>query len=256
MACKAKTKPANDANNTPIFQASNVTQHLLAMMNQNHHAASKFMMDDYVQHVPEALRSIIMDNLMHMKFQVILDKDANKTLPQPEASTTQEDDDGDIQDIIDTLQIVGLWCEKHTPIIMHDKSYNELKRLVGMIASLFDITQGPHQCPTVPPPSPCPCPHRDEEDIPMELPAPTRVFSEAASQTPAPSHEASMPPPPAAAAAASIPPAGPRGCASYAGAAAKNLNPAAPPFVHGPPHTPEAQPPAQAQQPALSKHSK
>ncbi|KAF9440714.1 hypothetical protein P691DRAFT_781586 [Macrolepiota fuliginosa MF-IS2] len=78
---------------------------------------------------------------------------------------------------------------------------------------------------------------------------------EAASQTPAPSLEASTPPPPPAA-AASIPPASPRGCASYAGTAAKNLNPAAPPFVHGPPHAPAAQPPAQAQQPILSKRSK
>ncbi|KAF9440141.1 hypothetical protein P691DRAFT_768208 [Macrolepiota fuliginosa MF-IS2] len=86
----------------------------------------------------------------------------------------------------------------------------------------------------------------------MEPPAPTRAFSEAALQTPAPFHEASMPPPPPAA-AASIPPASPCGCASYTGAAARNLNPAAPPFVRGPPCAPVAQPPAQAQQPVLSK---
>ncbi|KAF9439966.1 hypothetical protein P691DRAFT_768525 [Macrolepiota fuliginosa MF-IS2] len=97
---------------------------------------------------------------------------------------------------------------------------------------------------------PCCCPHRDDEDIPMEPPAPTHVFSEAASQTPAPSHEASTPPPPLTtvatlpAAAASIPPAGPCGQASYAGTAARNLNPAAPPFMHGPPHAPAAIPPA------------
>ncbi|KAF9439944.1 hypothetical protein P691DRAFT_784181 [Macrolepiota fuliginosa MF-IS2] len=36
----------------------------------------------------------------------------------------------------------------------------------------------------------------------------------------------------------------------------RNLNPAAPPFMRGPPCTPAAQPPAQAQQPVLSKHSK
>ncbi|KAF9442421.1 hypothetical protein P691DRAFT_789474 [Macrolepiota fuliginosa MF-IS2] len=79
--------------------------------------------------------------------------------------------------------------------------------------------------------------------------------SEAASQTPAPSHEASRPPP-SSAAVASIPPTGPHACASYAGTAAKNLNPAAPPFMCGPPHVPVAQPPAQAQQPVSSKHLK
>ncbi|KAF9440430.1 hypothetical protein P691DRAFT_767771 [Macrolepiota fuliginosa MF-IS2] len=63
-------------------------------------------------------------------------------------------------------------------------------------------------------------------------------------------------PPPLPTAAASIPSAGPHGHASYAGAAAKNLNPAAPPFVHGPPRAPVAQPPAQAQQPISSKHLK
>ncbi|KAF9439967.1 hypothetical protein P691DRAFT_768523 [Macrolepiota fuliginosa MF-IS2] len=73
---------------------------------------------------------------------------------------------------------------------------------------------------------------------------------------------ASTPPPPLAAAAtspaaaASIPPAGPRGHASYAGAAAKNLNPAAPPFVRGPPCAPAVQPPTQTQQPVSSKRSK
>ncbi|KAF9440378.1 hypothetical protein P691DRAFT_782528, partial [Macrolepiota fuliginosa MF-IS2] len=72
-------------------------------------------------------------------------------------------------------------------------------------------------------------------DIPMEPPTPIQVFNEAALQTLAPSHEASTPPsPPAAvatspAAAASISPASPCGCASYTGAVAKNLNPAAPP---------------------------
>ncbi|KAF9439379.1 hypothetical protein P691DRAFT_769979 [Macrolepiota fuliginosa MF-IS2] len=95
----------------------------------------------------------------------------------------------------------------------------------------------------------------------MEPIAPTHAFSEAAAQTPAP-HEATMPPPPpttaatSPAAVASIPPAGPHGRASYAGAVAKNLNPAAPPFVCGPPCAPVAQPPAQAQQPVSSKCSK
>ncbi|KAF9439695.1 hypothetical protein P691DRAFT_769107 [Macrolepiota fuliginosa MF-IS2] len=257
MARKAKAKHANDDSTAPIFRASDATQCFLATMNQNHRAVSKFTMDDYVWIVPIASRSAVMDDLMQMKFQVILDKDncIPTSPPQPEAADSQIDED-DIHEIIDAFKIVGPWCEKFMPIIERDDAFKELKRLVGLIANLFNLIPGPHQCP-VPPPPPPPCsrPHRDDEDIPMEPLAPTRVYSEAASQTPAPSHEASMPPPPPAA-VASIPPASPCGHASYAGAAAKNLNPAAPPFVHGPPRAPAAQPPAQAQQPVSSKRSK
>ncbi|KAF9441350.1 hypothetical protein P691DRAFT_766393 [Macrolepiota fuliginosa MF-IS2] len=139
---------------------------------------------------------------------------------------------------------------------------------------MFSLIPAPHCCPIpppcihphqdnappchhihaddIPPPPPCIRPHCDNKDIPMEPPAPTCAFSEAASQTPAPSHEATTPPPPPAAAAtlpaaaASSPPASPHGHASYTGTAAKNLNPAAPPFS----------PLAQAQQPISSKCSK
>ncbi|KAF9441116.1 hypothetical protein P691DRAFT_766700 [Macrolepiota fuliginosa MF-IS2] len=214
-------------------------------------------MDEYVQIVPLAWRSTVMEDLMQMKFQVILDKsDQIPTAPpQPKAADSQIDED-DIHEIINAFKIIGPWCEKFMPTIVRDDTYNKLKRLVSLIADLFNLIPGPHQCPTPPsPPPPCSRPHRDNEDIPMEPPAPARVFSEAASQTPAPSHEVSTPPPPPAA-AASIPSAGPRGHASYAGAAAKNLNPAAPPFVRGPPCAPAAQPPAQAQQPVSSKHLK
>ncbi|KAF9441690.1 hypothetical protein P691DRAFT_765996 [Macrolepiota fuliginosa MF-IS2] len=88
----------------------------------------------------------------------------------------------------------------------------------------------------------------------MEPSAPTCAFSKAALQTPAPSHEASTPPPPPTAAASSAS-AGPCGQPSYAGAVAKNLNTAAPPFMHGPPHAPAAIP-AQNPQPISRKHSK
>ncbi|KAF9439505.1 hypothetical protein P691DRAFT_769573, partial [Macrolepiota fuliginosa MF-IS2] len=265
MARKARTKHANDDSTAPIFRASDATQRFLAAMNQNNRAVSKFTMDDYVRIVPIASRSIVMEDLMQMKFQVILDKDDNThtaASPQPEADNSQSDED-DVNDINNVLNVVGQWCEKYVPIIERDDAFKELNRVVGCIANLLGLIPSPHQCPA-PPPSPPPCsrPHRDDKDIPMEPPAPTRVFSEAASQTPAPSHEASTPPPPpttaatSPAAAASIPPAGPRGRASYAGAAAKNLNPAAPPFVRGPPRAPAAQPPAQAQQPVSSKRSK
>ncbi|KAF9439949.1 hypothetical protein P691DRAFT_768561 [Macrolepiota fuliginosa MF-IS2] len=191
MACKAKTKHANDDSTAPTFRASDTTQHFLATMNQNHHAASKFKMDEYVQIVPLAERSA--------------SNPIPNVLTQPEVADTQFDED-DIHKIINAFKIVGPWCEKFTPTVAHDDAYNELKRLVGLIASLFDLIPGPHQCPTPPPPPPpCSRPHRDDEDIPMEPPAPTRAFSEAASQTPAPSHEASTPPPPLAAAASNHP---------------------------------------------------
>ncbi|KAF9444967.1 hypothetical protein P691DRAFT_762943 [Macrolepiota fuliginosa MF-IS2] len=268
MARKAKTKHANDDSTAPTFRASDATQRFLAAMNQNHRAMSKFRMDEYVRLVPLSDRSSVMDDIMQMKFQIILEddeRDPNPSVPpqQTRDDTNIEEDEDTVQEINNVLNIVGRWCEKYVPIIERDDEFKELKRVVGCIANLLDLIPGPHQCPAPPPPSPpCSRPHRDDEDTPMEPLAPTRAFSEAASQTPAPSHEASTPPPPPAAAAtspaaaASIPPAGPRGRASYAGAAAKNLNPAAPPFVHGPPRAPVAKPPAQAQQPVSSKRSK
>ncbi|KAF9441692.1 hypothetical protein P691DRAFT_765997 [Macrolepiota fuliginosa MF-IS2] len=75
----------------------------------------------------------------------------------------------------------------------------------------------------------------------MEPSTPTHAFSKAALQTPAPSHEASMPPPPPTT-AATLP----------AAAASSALASPSPPFVHGPPCAP-VQTPAQAQQPVLSK---
>ncbi|KAF9440117.1 hypothetical protein P691DRAFT_768240 [Macrolepiota fuliginosa MF-IS2] len=192
-------------------------------------------MDEYVQLVPIAWRSTVMDDLMQMRFQVILDEsDLTPTMPpQPAAADSQIDED-DIHKIIDAFKIIGPWCEKFTPTIAHNDAYNELKRLVGLIAGLFDLIPGPHQCPIPPPPPPS---------------------FEAASQTPAPSHEAAMPSPLPAAVASSVP-TSPHGQPSYTGAAAKNLNPAAPPFVRGPPRAPAAKPLAQDQQPILSKRSK
>ncbi|KAF9440136.1 hypothetical protein P691DRAFT_824434 [Macrolepiota fuliginosa MF-IS2] len=237
MPCKAKTKPAGNV--LMDFKPSSNTEHFLALMNQNHRLASQFTAMELMSIAQSKWEQVLQD-LLTMKFAKV--EETSLTSPTStarieEAADSQEDD-GDIQDVIDTLKIVGPWCEKHMPNIARDDAYNELKRLVGLIANLFDLIPGPHQCPVpLPPPPPCSHPHCDNTDIPMEPPTPTRTFSEAASQTPAPSHEAAMPlPPPAAAAtspaaAASIPPVGPRGRASYAGTAAKNLNPAAPPFV-------------------------
>ncbi|KAF9439612.1 hypothetical protein P691DRAFT_785757, partial [Macrolepiota fuliginosa MF-IS2] len=255
MPCKAKTKPADNA--PMVFKPSSDTEHFLAAMNQNCRLASQFTAMELMSIAQSKWEQVLQD-LLTMKFDKV--EETSLTSPTSTARIEEvadsQEDDGDIQDVIDTLKVVGPWCEKHMPSLIRDNAYNELKRLAGLIANLFNLIPGPHQCPAPPPPTPpCSCPHCDDEDTPMEPPAPTRAFSEAALQTPAPSHEASMPPPPPAA-AASIPPASPRGCASYAGTAAKNLNPAALPFMRGPPHAPVAQPPAQVQQPVLSKRSK
>ncbi|KAF9439735.1 hypothetical protein P691DRAFT_769017 [Macrolepiota fuliginosa MF-IS2] len=176
-----------------------------------------------------------------------------------------------MEELTNTIATFGQWFESNN---IKDNKCPGLTNNIRQLTMMFSLIPAPHRCPTPPPcicphqadappcnrlhaddipiPPPCTQPHCNNEDIPMEPTAPTHAFSEAASQTPASSHEVSMPPPPPAA-MASIPPAGPHGCASYAGAAARNLNPAAPPFVCGPPHAPAAQPLAQAQQPILSK---
>ncbi|KAF9441823.1 hypothetical protein P691DRAFT_790607, partial [Macrolepiota fuliginosa MF-IS2] len=84
------------------------------------------------------------------------------------------------------------------------------------------------------PPPPCPRPHSDKEDIHMEPPTPACVFSETATQTPAPLPEEATPPPvimstkpkPMVAPIKSGPPSRP----SFAKAVAKTLCPNAPPL--------------------------
>ncbi|KAF9441439.1 hypothetical protein P691DRAFT_766288 [Macrolepiota fuliginosa MF-IS2] len=177
------------------------------------------------------------------------------------------------EELTNAITAFGQWFKNNN---IRDDKCPRLIDNIRYLAMMFSLIPAPHHCPNpppcicphqddalpchclhaddIPPPPMCTCPHHDNEDTPMEPPAPTCAFSEAASQTPAPSHKASMPPPPPTAVASS-PSAGPCGQPSYAGTAAKNLNPAAPPFMRGPPHTPAAIP-AQNPQPASSKHSK
>ncbi|KAF9449610.1 hypothetical protein P691DRAFT_758896, partial [Macrolepiota fuliginosa MF-IS2] len=63
-------------------------------------------MDEYVWIVPIMWRSAVMDDLMQMRFQVILDKDGRipTVPPQPEAANSQIDKD-DIHEIIDAFKI-------------------------------------------------------------------------------------------------------------------------------------------------------
>ncbi|KAF9440013.1 hypothetical protein P691DRAFT_768438 [Macrolepiota fuliginosa MF-IS2] len=221
MPRKPKSKLVDNATNAPAFKPSDATQRFLAVMNQNCHAASSFTINEYSNLVPPAWRSVVMDDLLHMQFKLATPPIAPTTSAPIEVNSNNRDE-SDIDELSPTEELLnaiatfGQWFESN------------------------NIT---------------------DNDIPMEPIAPTHAFSEAASQTPAPSLKASMPPPLpttvaiSPAAVASIPPSSPHGHASYAGTAAKNLNPAAPPFVHGPPHAP-VQPPAQAQQPVSSKHSK
>ncbi|KAF9439818.1 hypothetical protein P691DRAFT_784787 [Macrolepiota fuliginosa MF-IS2] len=221
MPCKAKTKPASNA---PVaFKPSSNTECFLTSMNQNHRLVSQFTPMELMS-ITQGKWEEVLQDLRTMKF-VKVDEDT------PTSST----DDA--------------------PINEDNKEVKYLEEELTPAEDLTNYSAEICQCAhanDIPPPPPCQRAHCDDEDTPMEPPALTHVFSEAASQTPAPSHEASTPPPPPAA-AASIPPAGPHGCASYTGAVARNLNPAAPPFVCGPPCAPVAQPPAQAQQPISSK---
>ncbi|KAF9440696.1 hypothetical protein P691DRAFT_767369 [Macrolepiota fuliginosa MF-IS2] len=205
---------------------------------------------------------VFMD-LLTMKFIKVNEPttaDLNSTVPIEVDDNANDISDRELspaEDLINTIVYFGRWFQSNN---IPDDVQHPTDALPPPLpcTHLRQNDATPCRClhaDDIPTPPPCAQPYCNNEDIPMELPAPTHVFSEAASQTPAPSHEATTPPPPPAA-VASIPPASPRGCASYTGTAAKNLNPAAPPFVYGPPRAPAAKPPAQDQQPVLSKHSK
>ncbi|KAF9440161.1 hypothetical protein P691DRAFT_768190 [Macrolepiota fuliginosa MF-IS2] len=161
------------------------------------------------------------------------------TLPLPPLETPKEGEDSN-----DEEMDIHLFNDALTSLIMWlAKDFN----LVTIIT-----------LPTPSPLPPCTQPHSNKEDIHMEPPAPTHVFSEAATQTPAPLPVLAMRPPPllvmpAHATSMSSKP-GPPSRPSFAEAAAKTLCPNAPPFVQGPTQAP--QPPKATQGPILSKCSK
>ncbi|KAF9440111.1 hypothetical protein P691DRAFT_783264 [Macrolepiota fuliginosa MF-IS2] len=242
-------------------------------MNQNHWVSSQFTMLELMS-ISKSDWEQIHQNLLVMNFTKV-DASTPTTSASIEVdnnnkdalSQISEEPPCDANEIAYCLSIYGQWCERNRNTIKGKPGCKALLNNLRLFAEVFNLIPAPHHCPPPPltcsclhqdkappcshphtedalPPPPCLHPHRNDEDIPMEPPAPTCAFSEAASQTPAPFLEVSHPPP-APAAAASTPPAGPCGHASYTGTAAKNLNPAAPLFVHGPPHAPAA-PPAQA----------
>ncbi|KAF9439883.1 hypothetical protein P691DRAFT_768657 [Macrolepiota fuliginosa MF-IS2] len=269
MPRKAKNKPATNA--MPTYKPSAATEWFLAMMDQNHHIMSQFTTHEIMK-----IRGFdwieIRNNLFKMNFTEV---DAST---QDNSAAIEVDNDNNAlsyeelspaEDLTNTIAAFGQWFKNNN---ITDNKCPSLIDNIRCLAMMFSLILAPHCCPTpplcicphqdnappcrclhaddIPPPLPCAHPHHDNEDTPMEPSAPTHAFSKAASQTPAPSHEATMPSPHLAA-AASIPKPRP----SYTGAAAKNLNPAALLFVHGPPHIPVA-PSAQASRVSLKPQSK
>ncbi|KAF9440972.1 hypothetical protein P691DRAFT_766939 [Macrolepiota fuliginosa MF-IS2] len=168
---------------------------------------------------------------------------------------TEDSTDGEMNIHLynDTLASLLKWIEEGK---FNDETNSDaqetLVKHIYTVAKWFNLVKI-LTLPTPSPPPPCMRPHSNEEDIHMEPPIPTCVFSEAATQTPAPIHVVTMspPPPPSVLSANSIPAAamtskpGPLPRPSFAEAAAKTLHPITP------------QPPSKAPQGAiLSKHSK
>ncbi|KAF9440145.1 hypothetical protein P691DRAFT_768205 [Macrolepiota fuliginosa MF-IS2] len=175
------------------------------------------------------------------------------TLPLPSTKTYDKEenltaDEMDIHLYNDCLNSLLTWIGKEDTLI---KSIFKLAKVFNLVTIIT--------LPTPSPPPPCLRPHSDKEDIHMEPPAPTHVFSEAAIQTPATLPRVTIPPPvimstkPRAVVASSGP--GPTSRPSFAKAVVKTLCPNAPPFMQGPPHAPKP-PPKATQGPVLSKRSK
>ncbi|KAF9442164.1 hypothetical protein P691DRAFT_789960 [Macrolepiota fuliginosa MF-IS2] len=182
------------------------------------------------------------------------------TLPLPPLETPKAEEDSnnnerDIHLFNNTLTSLILWCRKDSFNKETDSDTQDtLIKRIFKVAKDFNLVTI-ITLPTPSPSPPCTQPHSNEEDIHMELPTPTCVFSKAATQTPAPLPVLAMPTPPplpvmsAPAASTSSKPGLPSR-PSFAKAVAKTLCPNAPPFVRGPPHAP--QPPIKATQGPVS----
>ncbi|KAF9440952.1 hypothetical protein P691DRAFT_781004 [Macrolepiota fuliginosa MF-IS2] len=152
MPHKPKNLSVSNAPTALAFKPSNVTQCFLTAMNQDHHTVSSFTIEEYSTLVLPAWRSMVMDDLLHMQFRIAL----NKMFPPPTAPIEVDNDDKDTSDI-----------DELSPT-------EELTNAITTFGQWFKSN------------------NIADNDIPMEPTAPTHAFSEAASQTPAPSHEASI----------------------------------------------------------------
>ncbi|KAF9441491.1 hypothetical protein P691DRAFT_791252 [Macrolepiota fuliginosa MF-IS2] len=164
------------------------------------------------------------------------------TLPLPPLKTPKEeedsnDDEMDIHLFNDALASLILWCRKDSFNKETDSNAQDtLIKCIFKVAKDFNLVTIV-TLPTPSPPPPCTQPYSDEEDIHMEPPTPSHVFSEAAMQTPAPLPMPATPTPPSlpmtsAPATSTSSRPGPPPRPSFAEAAAKTLCPNTPPFMH------------------------
>ncbi|KAF9439652.1 hypothetical protein P691DRAFT_769217 [Macrolepiota fuliginosa MF-IS2] len=216
MPCKAKNKPATNA--TLTYKLSTATEQFLAMMDQNHCIASQFTTHKLMR-IGGFDFGGIKDNLFKMNFTEVDES------TQYNNATIEIDNDNDAlsydeelspaEELTNTIATFRQWFEGNN---IPDKEHPGLINNIRCIAMMFSLIPAPHHCPIlppctcphqdnappcqclhaddIPPPPPCVCPHCDNEDTPMEPSTPTHAFSKVASQTPAPSHKATMPPPP------------------------------------------------------------
>ncbi|KAF9440660.1 hypothetical protein P691DRAFT_781684 [Macrolepiota fuliginosa MF-IS2] len=272
------------------FRPSTTTQQFLAAMNQNHCLLSQFTWANLLTICPTAGKCTeVYQDLLTMNFMLMGNPISTSSCKEQKSNSNIKDIEEEvinINRIAYDLSLYSQWCKKNRKTIEGDEEHDALLNNLRVFASIFRLIPAPHWCP--PPPSlcmhlhqedmlpcshlhtedittpPCLLPHQSNDDVPMELAAPTHSFSEAALQTPAPIHKVDMPPPPpiipaavttSPAAVSSIPKPGPKPRPSYASAAAKPLNPAAPSFAHAPPCAPGA-PQAQTPKVPLSTHLK
>ncbi|KAF9440294.1 hypothetical protein P691DRAFT_767971 [Macrolepiota fuliginosa MF-IS2] len=262
--CSASTSPTTS-------KPSTATQWFLALMNQNFQVLSQFTWADLMAICSTAGKCVqVYEDLLTINFTLVGDHTSPGTYNKQDSdaiiSDTEEEEKININAVAYCLSIHGQWCEKNRHI-EGDEECNTLINNLRLFAELFDLIPAPHKCP--PPPPPCTRPHQDDAPIhwcppttPLcaclhqdgALPCPHLHTKDAPPLSPCClTNSYPHPPPPSIpvtvatlpAAAASIPKPGPKPRPSYASAAAKNLNPAALPFVCGPPCAPVA-PPAQA----------
>ncbi|KAF9441472.1 hypothetical protein P691DRAFT_766245 [Macrolepiota fuliginosa MF-IS2] len=217
---------------------SNTTVAFLNAQNQDLHARSIMQMSLLIT-LPELAQVQVCCELNAISFTY---EAPTLSLPPPEIPKEEEDSTNEEMDIHlfnDMLTSLLIWIGKDGFNNKPDcNAHDGLIKCIFKLAKVFNLMMI-ITLPTPPPPPPCTQPHSDEEDVHMEPPTPAHVFSEAASQTPAPLPMVAMPPPPPLPVTSTTPipvmptlsKPGPLSRPSFAEAAVRTLCPTAPPFV-------------------------